>query len=330
MSLVDQAWELAGKLAKHASDLPQAPLSPGTRRAICSASYSMATSITRILRVTEPEGTYDEDDLPSTPPNEPVQDQLSPSRSVVVPSPSAVIAPQKVNVGKVCPPLNNCIYALNNLFSGQPAKTRLPRDIVAERIDNLLEAEHPPITLNEIKDIFMGTPIRDHQKREQKAFSRLICRYEPVSTKDLSDAFPLSLRPSEHTFARTFINLSKFHSEKDVYKRLLGRDQHLLSFSDSQPLSGLIYYVLHTMASLQWALDYSSQSAEDKTAYVEDLCAVMRKSDLDKAGNADARGAIFSAFKAQHRKHVTFRNSLIKLYQLVWHLYFLGPQPLRI
>lgn len=31
----------------------------------------------------------------------------------------------------------------------------------------------------------MGTPIRDHQKREQKAFSRLICRYEPVSTKDL-------------------------------------------------------------------------------------------------------------------------------------------------
>ncbi len=87
MSLVDQAWELAGKLAKHASDLPQAPLSPGTRRAICSAGYSMATSITRILRVTEPEGTYDEDDLPSTPPNEPAKD---------LPSPSAMIAPQKV------------------------------------------------------------------------------------------------------------------------------------------------------------------------------------------------------------------------------------------
>ncbi|PBK70064.1 hypothetical protein ARMSODRAFT_1084178 [Armillaria solidipes] len=79
------------------------------------------------------------------------------------------------------------------------------------------------------------------------------------------------------------------------------------------------------MASLQWALDYSSQSAEDKTAYVEDLCAVMRKSDLDKAGNTDARGAIFSAFKAQHRKHVTFRNSLIKLYQLFGISIFLDP-----
>ncbi len=150
------------------------------------------------------------------------------------------------------------------------------------------------------------------------------------------DLFKSATRPSTHTFQNTYKTFKTLYNEKDTTKRLIGQDevsllsqgliqnpnhgyQHLFGFTDGEPLTAMVYYVIHTMAAIRWAIDFAKQPKDYKTLYVKDLCKTIHEAELD-ATDKEGRQKIHSIFSSGHRKHVNFRNNLVRLYRLVWTL----------
>ncbi|KAK0441221.1 uncharacterized protein EV420DRAFT_1121186 [Desarmillaria tabescens] len=101
-------------------------------------------------------------------------------------------------------------------------------------------------------------------------------------------------------------------------------DRQLIRLVDSAPFTRLIDYAVYTAARLQFALDYNSLTIAERTAYTNNIFETCKKSTI-KDGNPTTIANLKKAFKTRHRKDVTSRNHLLKLYKMFGVSVFLDP-----
>ncbi|KAK0232153.1 hypothetical protein EDD85DRAFT_793035 [Armillaria nabsnona] len=149
---------------------------------------------------------------------------------------------------------------------------------------------------------------------EQAAFSRLIQGYRPASVSDLKKAFRSGVRPINHTWLAVCDRLSKIDSKSRPLTRLLEHERHLNDSLDGDILTRLVYHILQTIVAICFAIDYDNLTSQEKNNFVIDACKDLEKNKLRKATKVKQQ-EIHHNFRTRHRKEVTFRNNIYKLYQ---------------
>lgn len=73
---------------------------------------------------------------------------------------------------------------------------------------------------------------------------------------------------------------------------------------------------MQTIVAISFAIDYDNLTSQEKNNFVIDACKDLEKNKLKKASKVKQQ-EIHHNFRTRHRKEVTFRNNIYKLYQTV-------------
>ncbi|KAK0441056.1 hypothetical protein EV421DRAFT_1904978 [Armillaria borealis] len=203
----------------------------------------------------------------------------------------------------------------STLTSRRVRKKESDSEIAQDRLTKILAVYYEPcISVGDFLDHLRNPDSLSLLELEQAAFSRLIQGYRPASVSELKKAFHSGVRPINHTWLAVCDRLSKINSKSRPLTRLLEHERHLNDSLDGDILTRLVYYILQTIVAICFTIDYDNLTSQEKNNFVIDACKDLEKHKLKKASKAKQQ-EIHNNFRVRHRKEVTFRNNIHKLYQ---------------